>query len=98
MRITNVYLKILEGKGRLKAAGSITFDDEFVVKDVSVVEGKSGLFISMPSRKDEEGKYKNVAFPISRELREHVTENVLAAYRENLDRFKEQEEEVNADE
>lgn len=80
MRVTNVSLKNLEGKGRLKAIGSITLDDIFVVKDVAVVEGNNGLFISMPSRKDSDGKYRNTAFPINSELRENITRNVLSVY------------------
>ena len=82
MRVTNVNLKNLEGKGRLKAIGSITLDDIFVVKDVAVVEGNNGLFISMPSKKDSDGKYRNTAFPISSELRAAITDEVLSAYEE----------------
>ena len=89
MRITNINLKKLENAGRLKAVGSITFDDEFVIKGVSVVEGAGGLFISMPSKKDEEGKFRNIVFPISRELRELITKEVLAVYE------KEKEADVN---
>ena len=80
MRVTNVKLKNLDGKGRLKAIGSVTFDDEFVVRDVGVVEGANGLFISMPSRKDADGKYRNVAFPTNSELRGQITKDVLAVY------------------
>ena len=94
MRITNVYLKKIEDKGRLKAVGSITFDDEFIVRNVSVVEGKNGLFISMPSRKDENGKFKNVAFPINKELREMITEEVLSIYRDVMERAPEEKEEA----
>ena len=82
MRVTNVNLKNLEGKGRLKAIGSITLDDIFVVKDVAVVEGNNGLFISMPSKKDSDGKYRNTAFPINSELRAAITDEVLSAYEE----------------
>ena len=82
MRVTNVNLKNLEGKGRLKAIGSITLDDIFVVKDIAVVEGNNGLFISMPSKKDSDGKYRNTAFPISSELRAAITDEVLSAYEE----------------
>ena len=82
MKITNINLRKFEDKGRLKAVGSITFDSEFVVRDVSVVEGKDGLFISMPSRKDAAGNYRNTAFPISKELRAAITDEVLSAYKE----------------
>ena len=89
MKITNINLKKLENKGRLKASGSITFDDAFVVRGLGVVEGKNGLFISMPSRKDMQGKYSDVAFPINNDLRGQITEAVLSAYRESNEQDKE---------
>ncbi|MBR2555031.1 MAG: septation regulator SpoVG [Aeriscardovia sp.] len=89
MKITNINLKKLENKGRLKASGSITFDDAFVVRGLGVVEGKNGLFISMPSRKDTQGKYNDVAFPINNDLRGQITEAVLSAYRESNEQDKE---------
>lgn len=95
MRVTNVKLKNLEGKGKLKAIGSVTFDDEFVIRDVSVVEGANGLFISMPSRKDAEGKYRNIVFPINSELRGQITKDILAVYEQGKT---EEYQEVNADE
>ena len=89
MKITNINLKKLENRGRLKASGSITFDDSFVVRGLGVVEGNNGLFISMPSRKDAQGKYSDVAFPITSELRGQITEEVLSAYAEDNDQEKE---------
>ena len=35
----------------MKAVASVTFDDQFVVHDIKVIEGQSGMFIAMPSRK-----------------------------------------------
>ena len=89
MKITNINLKKLENRGRLKASGSITFDDSFVVRGLGVVEGNNGLFISMPSKKDSQGKYSDVAFPITSELRGKITEEVLSAYAEDNDQEKE---------
>lgn len=89
MKITNINLKKVENKGRLKATGSITFDDAFVVKGLGVVEGKNGMFISMPSRKDTQGKFSDVAFPINSDLRGQITEAVLSAYRESNEQEKE---------
>ena len=97
MKITRIFLKQVEGPGRLKAIGSITFDEEFAVNDVGVVDGKNGLFLSMPSRKDAEGKYRNLAFPVNREFRAEITEAVLEQYRK-LSEETADEEEVTADE
>ena len=49
MEITNVKVKVMHTEGNLKAYATITFDDEFVVKDIKVIDGKKGVFIAMPS-------------------------------------------------
>ena len=52
MEITEVRIKLMEEPGeRLKAFCSITFDDCFVVRDLKIIEGASGPFVAMPSRK-----------------------------------------------
>ncbi|MCK4752071.1 MAG: SpoVG family protein [Planctomycetes bacterium] len=52
MEITEVRVKLVENKDdRLKAFCSVTMDDEFVVRDIKVIEGTSGYFVAMPSRK-----------------------------------------------
>ncbi len=52
MEITEVRIKFMESNGkRLLAFCSVTFDDAFVVRDLKIIEGSKGSFISMPSRK-----------------------------------------------
>lgn len=52
MTITEVRIKLMDEPGeRLRAFCSITFDDCFVVRDLKIIEGTSGLFVAMPSRK-----------------------------------------------
>ncbi len=52
MEITEVRVKLMEEPGeRLQAFCSITFDDAFVVRDLKIIEGASGPFVAMPSRK-----------------------------------------------
>jgi stage V sporulation protein G len=52
VEITEVRIKLMEEPGeRLKAFCSITFDDCFVVRDLKIIEGGSGPFVAMPSRK-----------------------------------------------
>ena len=51
MQITDVRIRKVEGEGKLKAYVTVTFDDCFVVHNVKIIEGSSGLFIAMPSRK-----------------------------------------------
>lgn len=52
MEITEVRVKLMEEPGeRLQAFCSITFDDSFVVRDLKIIEGATGPFVAMPSRK-----------------------------------------------
>ncbi len=52
MEINEVRVKLVNNKDdRLKAFCSITMDNEFVVRDIKVIEGASGFFVAMPSRK-----------------------------------------------
>jgi stage V sporulation protein G len=52
MDISEVRVKLVENKDdRLKAFCSVTLDDEFVVRDIKIIEGGGGFFVAMPSRK-----------------------------------------------
>lgn len=56
MEITDVRVRKIAKEGKMKAIVSITFDDEFVVHDIKVIEGEKGLFIAMPSKKASDGE------------------------------------------
>ena len=52
MEISEVRVKLVSNKDdRLKAFCSITMDNEFVVRDIKIIEGTNGHFVAMPSRK-----------------------------------------------
>jgi stage V sporulation protein G len=52
VEVTEVRIKLMEDPGeRLKAFCSVTFDNCFVVRDLKIIEGTSGPFVAMPSRK-----------------------------------------------
>ncbi len=52
MEISEVRVKLIENKDdRLKAFCSVTMDNEFVVRDIKIIEGTNGFFVAMPSRK-----------------------------------------------
>ena len=55
MQITDVRVRKVTKEGKMKAVVSVTFDNEFVVHDIKVIEGDKGLFIAMPSRKSGDG-------------------------------------------
>jgi stage V sporulation protein G len=68
------------GEGTLKATASITFDKTFAVRDLKVIEGGKGLFVAMPSKKLPNGSYLDLAFPVTREMRDRIQSQVLEAY------------------
>jgi stage V sporulation protein G len=52
MEISEVRVKLIQNKDeRLKAFCSVTFDNEFVIRDIKIIEGAKGYFVAMPSRK-----------------------------------------------
>lgn len=82
MQITDVRIRKIATDGKMKAIVSVTFDNEFVVHDIKVIEGQNGLFIAMPSRKTPDGEFKDIAHPINTETREKIQASILSAYEE----------------
>jgi stage V sporulation protein G len=80
MNITDIRIRKIDALGKMKAIVSVTFDDMFVVHDMKVIEGQSGLFIAMPSRKTPSGEYKDIAHPINSETRELIQQKILKEY------------------
>ena len=80
MQITELRIRKVEDEGKLRAYVTVTFDNCFVVHHVKIIEGKSGLFIAMPSRKTANGEYKDVAHPISPEFRTDLQNKILSEY------------------
>lgn len=79
-------IQLVKGEGdnkSLKAFATLKIADVFVVKNLKVIEGKNGLFVSMPQEKyDKEGeaKWNDTAYPISKEARDEIQGLVIKAY------------------
>ena len=84
MEITDVRVRLVTKEGKMKAAASITIDAEFAVHDIKVIEGEKGLFIAMPSRKTQDGEYKDIAHPINSRTRARIQDLILAKYEEEV--------------
>ena len=80
MQITDVRIRKIATDGKMKAIVSVTFDNEFVVHDIKVIEGQNGLFIAMPSRKTPDGEFKDIAHPINTDTREKIQTSILETY------------------
>jgi stage V sporulation protein G len=90
MEVTDVRIRKLntqnasEGGGKMRASVSVTFDNEFVVHDIKVIQGEQKNFIAMPSRKVEDGTYKDITHPIKSELRTKIQDAVLSKYEDAI--------------
>ena len=92
MEITDVKIRKLITEGRLRAIVSVTFDNMLAVHDIKVVQGEERLFAVMPSRKDENGIFRDVVHPITAEARKELENAVLDAYERQLAESEESKE------
>ncbi len=81
MNITDIRIRKLNQESKMKAIASVTFDNAFVVNDIKIIEGDRGLFIAMPSRKTQNGEYKDIAHPINASAREFLQNVILFEYK-----------------
>lgn len=84
MKITDVRLRTVKNENelKLKAYADITFDDCFVIHGLKIIDGQKGMFVAMPSRKMPDGEYKDIAHPITPDLRKGITDVVIEKYNE----------------
>ena len=93
MQITDIRVRKTYDEGKMKAIVSVTFDDQFVIHDIKIIEGDNGIFIDMPSRKMPNGEFKDIAHPINLETRVDIQNKVLKAYEEKLQELENEVEE-----
>ena len=79
MEITEVKIFPV-GEDKLKAFVSVVLDQCFMVNDIKIIRGKDGLFISMPSRRKRNGKFKDIAHPLNNETRRMMEDRILSEY------------------
>lgn len=80
MEITDVRVRKVNSEGKMKGIVSITFDNEFVVHDIKIIEGPQGKFVAMPSRKTPDGEFKDTAHPINPETRLRIQQAIMEKY------------------
>jgi stage V sporulation protein G len=79
MEITEVKVFPIQEE-KLRAFVSIVIDRCFMVNDIKVIQGRDGLFISMPSRRKKNGDFKDIAHPLNNETRRTIEERILTEY------------------
>lgn len=83
MKITEVKVFPVN-EDRLKAYVSITFDNCFVVRDLKVIQGTSGLFVAMPSKKRKDGQFRDIAHPLNQETRVMIEDAIFEEFEREL--------------
>ena len=94
VEVTDVRIRKIYEEGKMKAIVSVTFNDQFVVHDIKIIDGENGLFIAMPSRKIGEGEFRDIAHPINSDTREMIQDAVFADYERELEILKSEKEEA----
>lgn len=82
MKITNLKFRVpKQNAGNLKSYVDITFNDCLVIHNAKVIQGKSGLMVSMPATKVNK-KFVDIVHPITAEFRKCITDEVVTKYKE----------------
>lgn len=84
MEITDIRIRKMSNEGKMKAIVSVTFNEEFVVHDMKIIDGQNGLFIAMPSKKMANGEFRDVAHPINSDTRQKIQDAVFNEYEKVL--------------
>ncbi|MBN2328435.1 MAG: septation regulator SpoVG [Candidatus Omnitrophica bacterium] len=81
MEITEVKVyPVRKPDDKLKAFVTMILDNCFVIRDMKVINGNTGLFVAMPSRKKADGTYADIAHPLNSDMRKRMEDLVLKEY------------------
>lgn len=80
MKITEVKVFPSKESGRLKAYATVVFDDSFIIRDLKVIEGNKGHFVSMPSRRRKDGTFRDIVHPLNSETRKMIEDAIIKEY------------------
>jgi stage V sporulation protein G len=83
MEITEVKVFPVN-EDKLKAYVTIIFDNCFVVRDLKIINGNTGLFVAMPSKKRKDGTFRDIAHPLNSEMRTQIEKKILQVYEQEL--------------
>ncbi|OIO37111.1 MAG: hypothetical protein AUJ72_05175 [Candidatus Omnitrophica bacterium CG1_02_46_14] len=75
-----VDMRKIAGDGNLKAFADVKFGGALVVKGFSVMQGKKGVFVSMPRKAGKDGRWFDILTPLNDELKQEFQDKVLEAY------------------
>jgi stage V sporulation protein G len=79
LAVTDVQVRLVENE-RLRGWATITLNDSFVVKGIRIIQGKTRIFVAMPSKQQKDGKYQDIAHPITPDFRTYLENCVLDVF------------------
>ena len=85
MKITEIKVYPAKDGGRLKAYATIVFENVFIVRDLKVIEGEKGFFVSMPSRRRKDGTFRDIVHPLNSETRKKIEDSVICEYTKTME-------------
>lgn len=80
----------LSREDKMRGIASLYIEDSFVVKNIAIIEGENGLFVSNPTIKtkktdsEDNPVYRDIAYPITAEARENIYGKIINDYNERL--------------
>ncbi|MBF0500888.1 MAG: septation protein SpoVG family protein [Candidatus Riflebacteria bacterium] len=87
MKITDIRIHLIrQPTSKLRAFASITIDDMLAIHDFRVIAGNRGLFVSVPSKKTQQGDFRDIVVPITSEADHLLCSQILRAYEDELAR------------
>lgn len=82
MEITEVKVfPARESGSRLKAYATVVFDNCFIIRDLKVIDGDKGLFVSMPSRRRKDGTFRDIVHPLNSDTRKKIEDAIINEYK-----------------
>lgn len=94
MTISDIRIRKTFPEGKLKAIVSVTIDDCLAIHDIKIIQSNDRIFAAMPSRKDENGIFRDIIHPIDPKTRGEMEEAIISEY----ERYVEIEKIMNAKE
>lgn len=83
MEITEVKV-YPANEGKLRAYATMVIENCFIIRDMKLIQGESGLFVSMPSRRRKDGTFKDVAHPLNQETRQLIEQKVVEEFEKTM--------------
>ena len=75
---------IIEPKSNVMAFASVTINYMIAINGIRIIDGQNGLFAQMPQTRDNKGNFRDVAFPVTKELRAQLNDTVVGQYAQDI--------------